>query len=169
MVRQNISRDKVGDLIGREGLNPILASTHREDFGGQGPVCACSAHNIKDGGKSIRTRQLDRSDGAARCGLAHIYLTSFTRAFAARDAALEEKLKSVSPRISGQTTMWSAGVGFHVSHALGVIFFGLVYGYLAPAERDFLIRAPFLGVLGRPRSARLWSPGEALLVLSAIG
>ena len=81
-------------------------------------------------------------------GLAHIYLTFFTRAFAARDAALEEKLKSVSPRISGQTTMWRAGVGFHVSHALGVIFFGLVYGYLALAERDFLIRSPFLVVLG---------------------
>jgi len=59
-------------------------------------------------------------------GLAHIYLTFFTRAFAARDAALEEKLKSVSPRISDQTTMWRAGVGFHASHALGLIFFGLV-------------------------------------------
>lgn len=81
-------------------------------------------------------------------GLAHLYLTFFTRAFAARDAALEEKLKSVSPRISGQTTMWRAGVGFHVSHALGVIFFGLVYGYLALAERNFLIRSPFLVMLG---------------------
>jgi hypothetical protein len=80
--------------------------------------------------------------------LAHIYLTFFTRAFAARDAALEEKLKSVSPRISDQTTMRRAGVGFHASHALGVIFFGLVYGYLALAERDFLIRSPFLVVLG---------------------
>jgi hypothetical protein len=29
--------------------------------------------------------------------------------------------------------MWRAGVGFHVIHALGVIFFGLVYGYLALA------------------------------------
>src|SRR5712671_4247555 len=81
-------------------------------------------------------------------GLAHIYLTFFTRAFAAGDAALEEKLKSVSPRISGQTTMWRAGVGFHASHALGIIFFGLVYGYLALAQRDFLIRSPFLVVLG---------------------
>ena len=32
--------------------------------------------------------------------------------------------------------------------ALGVIFFGLVYGYLALAERDFLIRSTFLVVLG---------------------
>jgi hypothetical protein len=44
--------------------------------------------------------------------------------------------------------MWRAGVGFHASHALGVIFFGLVYGYLALAARDFLIRSPFLVALG---------------------
>ena len=81
-------------------------------------------------------------------GLAHIYLTFFTRAFAARDAALEEKLKSVSPRISRQMTMSQAWVGFHASHSLSVIFFGLVYGYLALAERDFLIRSPFLVMLG---------------------
>ena len=81
-------------------------------------------------------------------GLAHVYLSFFTRAFAPRDAALEEKLKSVSPRISGQTTMWRAGDGFHASHALGVIFFRLVYGYLALAQRDCLIRSPFLVVLG---------------------
>jgi hypothetical protein len=81
-------------------------------------------------------------------GLAHIYLTFFTQAFAAGDAALDEALKSVSPRISGQTTMWRAGVGFHASHSLSLIFFGLVYGYLALATRDFLIRSPFLVVLG---------------------
>ncbi|MCU1243021.1 MAG: hypothetical protein JWO71_3747 [Candidatus Acidoferrum typicum] len=54
----------------------------------------------------------------------------------------------MSPRISGQTRIWRAGVGFHASHALGVIFFALVYGYLALAEREFLIRSPFLVVLG---------------------
>ncbi len=81
-------------------------------------------------------------------GLLHVYLTFFTRAFALRDAALEEMLKSASPRISDQTTMWRAAVGFHATHALGIIFFGLVYGYLALAAHDFLIRSPFLVVLG---------------------
>ncbi len=81
-------------------------------------------------------------------GLLHLYLTFFTRAFAARDAALEEMLKSVSPRISDQMTMGRAWVGFHATHSLGIIFFGLVYGYLALAARDFLMRSPFLVVLG---------------------
>jgi hypothetical protein len=90
-------------------------------------------------------------------GLAHIYLTFFTQAFDARDVALEEELKSVSPRISGQTTMWRAGVGFHASHALGIIFFGLVYGYFALAEHDFLIRSHFLVALGALVLLVMWS------------
>ena len=81
-------------------------------------------------------------------GLLHLYLTFFTRAFAARDVALEEMLKSVSARISDQMTMGRAWVGFHATHSLGIIFFGLVYGYLALAAHDFLIRSPFLVVLG---------------------
>lgn len=81
-------------------------------------------------------------------GLLHLYLTFFTRAFAARDAALEEMLKSVSPRISDQMTMGRGWVGFHATHSLGIIFFGLVYGYLALAAREFLMRSPFLVVLG---------------------
>jgi hypothetical protein len=102
-------------------------------------------------------------------GLAHIYLTFFTRAFAARDAALEEKLKSVSPRISDQTTMWRAGVGFHASHALGVLFFGPGLWLLGPGRARLPHSVALLGRAGRPRFARLCRPGEALLVRSAVG
>jgi hypothetical protein len=42
-------------VLGREGLNTILAYTQREDFGEQGPVCACSAHIFKDGRKGDPT------------------------------------------------------------------------------------------------------------------
>lgn len=82
-------------------------------------------------------------------GLLHLYLTLFTRAFAARDAALEEMLKSVSPRISDQMTMGRAWVGFHATHSLGIIFFGLVYGYLALAAAT--------SSFGRP-SWSCWAP-----------
>jgi len=44
--------------------------------------------------------------------------------------------------------MWRAAIGFHTSHSPSLIFFGLVYGYLALPGRDFLIRSPFLVVLG---------------------
>jgi hypothetical protein len=43
VLRQNISRDQIGTFLGREGLNTILASTQREAFGRQEPLCACGA------------------------------------------------------------------------------------------------------------------------------
>jgi hypothetical protein len=49
---------------------------------------------------------------------------------------------------AGRRSLSFAGELFHASHALGIIFFGLADGYLALAERDFLIRSPFLVVLG---------------------
>jgi hypothetical protein len=35
---------KNGSSLGREGLNTIVASKQHEDFGGQEPACARSAH-----------------------------------------------------------------------------------------------------------------------------
>jgi hypothetical protein len=85
---------------------------------------------------------------ALAMGIAHIHLTYFTRAFAARDAALEEKLNSVSPRLTANTTMKKIQTGFHVSHSMGVILFGLIYGYLALLHSTFLFQSTFLVVLG---------------------
>jgi hypothetical protein len=81
-------------------------------------------------------------------GLTHLVLTFFTRALGPRDALLEERLKSVSPIITGHTTMWRSQVGFNASHSLGAILFGSVYGYLAIADREFLIASHFLVALG---------------------
>ena len=81
-------------------------------------------------------------------GLGHLLLAYFSRAFSPRDALLETRLKEVAPFITSQTTMWRAQVGFHASHSLGAIVFGLIYGYLAWAHFDFLMQSPFLLVLG---------------------
>jgi hypothetical protein len=81
-------------------------------------------------------------------GTAHLVLTYSSKRFSPRDAALEERLKWVSPRISGQTTMWRAATGFHASHSLGAILFGAVYGNLALYHYAFLLKAGFLAILG---------------------
>lgn len=81
-------------------------------------------------------------------GLGHLLLTYFSRAFSPRDPALEAQLKSVSPRLTRQTTMWRGQVGFHASHSLGAMLFGAVYGYLALAQGDFLFQSRFLVALG---------------------
>jgi hypothetical protein len=39
-------------------------------------------------------------------------------------------------------------VGFNASHSLGLILFGLVFGYFALAHGQLLFRSPFLLVVG---------------------
>lgn len=81
-------------------------------------------------------------------GSMHAWLTFASEKFSPRDDELKARLQLVSPRISKQTTMWRAGLGFHVSHSLGAILFAAVYGYLAWFGWDFLMQAVFLRVLG---------------------
>lgn len=44
--------------------------------------------------------------------------------------------------------MWRAWVGFNVSHSMGAILFGLVFGFLALAHGPLLFQSPFLLVVG---------------------
>jgi hypothetical protein len=53
-------------VLGRVGLNTIIASVEHEDSGGHVPECAWSADIQRTGGKSIGARPLDCNDGAAR-------------------------------------------------------------------------------------------------------
>jgi hypothetical protein len=77
-------------------------------------------------------------------GVAHLVFTFRGNKFHPRDAALEARLKEVSPIITRETTMWKAWVGFNASHSYGAILFGLVYGYLALVHGPFLFASPFL-------------------------
>jgi hypothetical protein len=45
-------------------------------------------------------------------------------------------------------TMWKAWVGFHISHSLGLMLFGLIYGYLSVCRWDVLQGSYFLAGLG---------------------
>lgn len=81
-------------------------------------------------------------------GTLHLVFTYWGTSFDPRDAALAEAMKAVSPRISRATTMWRAGIGFHASHSLGAMLFGMVYAYLALEGSGFLFRSVFLMALG---------------------
>jgi hypothetical protein len=67
-------------------------------------------------------------------------------------------MKQVAPRISGEATMWKVWIGIHVSHSMGLVLFGLIYGYLALPRWDVLLRSHFLIGLGL-----LWLVGHILL------
>jgi hypothetical protein len=79
---------------------------------------------------------------------AHLYLTFFTRAFSPRDASLEAQLKTMTPILTRETTLWRSQIGFHASHSLGVMLFGVVYGYLALSQSALFFHSAFLLTLG---------------------
>lgn len=44
--------------------------------------------------------------------------------------------------------MWRCWMGFNATHSMGLILFGLTYGYLALAHDQLLFRSPFLLLVG---------------------
>ena len=81
-------------------------------------------------------------------GAVHLLYTFRGRRLFPRDAELQASMNSVSPKISDQTTMWRAWVGFNASHSMGAILFGLIYGYLAVFEVDLLFGSIYLLTIG---------------------
>jgi hypothetical protein len=81
-------------------------------------------------------------------GLVHLVYTFRGTKLHPRDAALEARLKEVSPVISRETTMWKAWIGFNASHSFGALLFGATYSYLAVLHSSFLFQSPFLLLLG---------------------
>lgn len=81
-------------------------------------------------------------------GLVHLLYTFYGPKLLPRDPELQARMRQVSPVITSQTTMWKTWIGFNASHSLGLILFGVVYGYLALVHSDFLFRSLFLLSLG---------------------
>ena len=81
-------------------------------------------------------------------GSVHMAYTYFTGKFDPRDPELKARLEAVSPVITRQTTFWRAGIGFHASHSAGVMFFGVLYAWLAIVQPVLLFQSPFLAGLG---------------------
>jgi hypothetical protein len=82
-------------------------------------------------------------------GAVHLVLTFVGDKLRPRDVALESALEAGFLRITTETTMWNAWVGFNASHSLGAMLFGLVYGYLALAQPWVLFGSVFLLAVGQ--------------------
>ena len=81
-------------------------------------------------------------------GVIHLVYTFWGPKLMPRDPALQISMSQVSPVITKETTMWRCWVGFNASHSMGLILFGLVFGFLALAHGQFLFQSPFLLVVG---------------------
>jgi hypothetical protein len=81
-------------------------------------------------------------------GVLHLDSTFRGPSLTPRDPALQISMSQSSPIVSKETTMWRCWVGFNASHSMGLILFGLVFGYLALGRGQLLFRSPFLLVVG---------------------
>jgi hypothetical protein len=81
-------------------------------------------------------------------GLLHLIYTFHGSKLHPRDAALEARMKEVSPVITRETTMWKTWIGFNASHSCGAILFGVIYGYLALARGPVLFQSTTLLAAG---------------------
>jgi hypothetical protein len=77
-------------------------------------------------------------------GIVHLIYTFWGTMLIPRDPALQISMSQISPVISKETTMWRCWVGFNASHSMGLVLFGLVFGYLALARAQLLFQSPFL-------------------------
>lgn len=81
-------------------------------------------------------------------GLLHLRLIGFGDRLAPRDAAVEAGMRETALRLTRETTVWRAWTGFNASHGLGLLLFGVLYGYLALYRFGVLQQAPFLLAAG---------------------
>jgi hypothetical protein len=81
-------------------------------------------------------------------GVVHFIYTFGGLQLTPRDPGLQISMSQISPVITKETTMWRCWVGFNASHSMGLILFGLVFGFLALAHGRILFQSPFLLVVG---------------------
>jgi hypothetical protein len=81
-------------------------------------------------------------------GVFHLAYTFYGPMLTPRDPALQISMRQISPVITNETTMWRCWVGFNATHSMGLILFGLVFGFLALAHSQILFHSPFLLIVG---------------------
>ncbi|MBT1065194.1 hypothetical protein KJY73_16510 [Bowmanella sp. Y26] len=60
-------------------------------------------------------------------GTIHLLYTFFTEKFSPYDPSVAAAMEGSSPRLTKETTMWRAWVGFNASHSLGVMLLAAIY------------------------------------------
>lgn len=81
-------------------------------------------------------------------GALHLLYTFRGSKLHPRDAYTMAAMQQATMRITRETTIWRAWIGFNASHSIGLLLFGLIYTYLALAASGQLFESAFLCALG---------------------
>ncbi len=76
-------------------------------------------------------------------GTAHLVYTFFTNKFSSKTERVIIEMKSSSPILTRDTTMWKAWIGFNASHSSGAMFIGITNMYLMQFYFEILQIDPF--------------------------
>ena len=88
-------------------------------------------------------------------GIIHLVYTFSGTKLTPRDPSLQVSMSLTTPVITKETTMWRCWVGFNATHSIGLILFGLVFGYLALAQPRVVFESWFLLTTGMATLAAL--------------
>ncbi|TMP35491.1 LIC_13387 family protein [Pseudoalteromonas rubra] len=80
-------------------------------------------------------------------GLIHLAYTCFSDKFDPRNLEVKEAMLNTPPRITKQTNMWQAWVGFNASHSLGALLFAAFYIPLCISHFDIISDTIWFSVL----------------------
>jgi len=80
-------------------------------------------------------------------GFVHLIYTFFTDKFNPHNSDATQAMRSTSPNITKETTVWRAWVGFNASHSLGAILFAAIYIPLAFSHIQFINNNSWFSVL----------------------
>lgn len=64
-------------------------------------------------------------------GTLHLLYTFFTTKFDPHNKEAQKAMETTNPRLTKETSVWKAWIGFNASHSTGAMFFGIVTIYLA--------------------------------------
>ena len=64
-------------------------------------------------------------------GSMHLLYTFFTNKFSSKNEKVIIEMKSSSPILTKETTIWKAWIGFNASHSMGAMFIGVMNIYVA--------------------------------------
>jgi hypothetical protein len=86
-------------------------------------------------------------------GSLHLYYTFFSEKFDPRDPVAMAEMKKTSPRLSKETTMWRAWIGFNASHSSGAMYLGVINIVLAVFFFDSTGKSSALGFINTVTAA----------------
>jgi len=60
-------------------------------------------------------------------GAVHLFYTFFSDKFEAYDSSVTQAMKSTTPKLTKDTSLWRAWIGFNASHSLGALLVACIY------------------------------------------